>query len=132
MVFINESESELLVFCRFQDNVLSESFYPLLPILGQKLASSVTDNRSSEEENGHDGYFLIFIKSWMCFLFEHIVLFHFELRGAWWLIGIVSDSGVRGRGFRNLPSLSCVLEQATLLPKNTGNSQEAVAPAQPD
>ena len=30
---------------------------------------------------------------------------------------------------RNLPPPCCVLEQDTLLPENTGNAQEAVAPS---
>ena len=32
-------------------------------------------------------------------------------------------------GARNLPPLCCVLEQDTLLPKSTGNTQEVVAPS---
>ena len=30
---------------------------------------------------------------------------------------------------QNLPQLCCVLEQDTLLPESTGNTQEAVAPS---
>ena len=33
---------------------------------------------------------------------------------------------------RNLPPLCCVLEQDTLLPKSTGNTQEVVAPSRHD
>ena len=43
------------------------------------------------------------------------------------LSGRASDSGARGRGIRNLPPPCCVLEQDTLLPESTGNTQEAVA-----
>ena len=32
-------------------------------------------------------------------------------------------------GVRNLPPPCCVLEQDTILPENTGNTQEAVAPS---
>ena len=32
-------------------------------------------------------------------------------------------------GVRNLPPPCCVLEQDTLLPESTGNTQEAVAPS---
>ena len=42
-----------------------------------------------------------------------------------------SNSGVRGR-VRNLPPPYCVLEQDTLLPESTGNTQEAVAPSRHD
>ena len=36
---------------------------------------------------------------------------------------------VREVGVRNLPQPCCVLEQDTLLPESTGNTQEAVAPS---
>ena len=48
--------------------------------------------------------------------------YNLHFRGAWWLSGRVSESGVR-----NLPPPCGVLEQDTLLPKKTGNTQEAVA-----
>ena len=35
-------------------------------------------------------------------------------------------------GVRNLPPPFCVLEQDTLLPENTGNTKEAVAPSRHD
>ena len=35
-------------------------------------------------------------------------------------------------GVRNLPPPGCVLEQDTLLPENTGNTQEAVTPSRHD
>ena len=35
-------------------------------------------------------------------------------------------------GVRNQPPPCCVLEQDTVLPENTGNTQEAVAPFRPD
>ena len=44
----------------------------------------------------------------------------FQLGGARWLSGRVSDSGARGWGVRNLPPQCCVLEQDTLLPESTG------------
>ena len=53
-------------------------------------------------------------------------------RGARWLSGIASDSGARSREVRNLPPPCCVLEQDTLLPESTGNTQEAVAPSRHD
>ena len=52
-------------------------------------------------------------------------------------IGVVGSSGsaVERRtpesevGVRNLPPPCCVIEQDTLLPESTGNTQEAVAPS---
>ena len=38
----------------------------------------------------------------------------------------------RNIGVRNLPPPCCVLEQDTLLPENTGNTKEAVAPSRHD
>ena len=42
---------------------------------------------------------------------------HYLEWGARWLSGRASYSGARGRGVRNLPRPSCVLEQDTLLPE---------------
>ena len=41
------------------------------------------------------------------------------------------DSGAK-LGVRNLPPPYCVIEQDTLLPENTGNTQKAVAPSRHD
>ena len=45
-----------------------------------------------------------------------------------------SDSGSRGRGFEphSGQTVLCSLSKAHLLPKSTGNTQEAVAPSQHD
>ena len=42
------------------------------------------------------------------------------------------EVGGGGGGVRNLPPLCCVLEQDTLLPESTGNTQEAVTPSRHD
>ena len=49
--------------------------------------------------------------------------------GGRWLSGRASDSGARGRGSKPTSAVMpcCVLEQETLLPESTGNTQEAVA-----
>ena len=70
-----------------------------------------------------------------CFIYAVVICNHSSPRGAWWLSGRVSDSGVRS-GVQNLSLPCCVLEQDTLLPsllpESTGNTQEAVAPSQHD
>ena len=53
-------------------------------------------------------------------------------RGARWLSGserLILEQEV---GVRNLPPPCCVLEQDTLLPESTGNTQEAVASSRHD
>ena len=50
-----------------------------------------------------------------------------KTRGAWWLSGRASDSGVRGHGFETYLRLV-----VSLSPESTGNTQEAVALYQHD
>ena len=67
-----------------------------------------------------------------CFFIMYQITNLKRQKGARWLSGRASDSGASGRGVRNLPPPCCVLEQDTLLPENTGNTKEAVAPSPHD
>ena len=49
-----------------------------------------------------------------------------------WLSGRAFGLRTERSGIRNLPPPCCVLEQDTLLPQSTGNTQEAVATSRHD
>ena len=50
---------------------------------------------------------------------------------AWWLMPRTPDPEVGGSSYTRVKPC-CVLDKANLLPKSTGNTQEAVAPSQHD
>ena len=60
--------------------------------------------------------------------FEDYFLLLGSMVAQWWSIGLRS----RRWGVWNLPTACCVLEQDTLLPECTSNTQEAVAPSRHD